>query len=75
MVTVARHNRVASELPLLELIQAGNPALVRAAERFDGRGSIETSEGLKRIEFSTHATWWICQAITRHVFNSHRTDE
>ena len=64
VVTIARKYG-GTGLPLIELIQAGNPALVHAAERFDG------SRGFK---FSTYATWWIRQGITRHVANSQRSD-
>ena len=63
VVSIAKRYK-ASGVPLLDLIQEGNLGLMHAVEKF------EWQRGFK---FSTYATWWIRQAITRGVANTGRT--
>jgi RNA polymerase primary sigma factor len=62
VISIAK-NYYTQDMDFLDLIQEGNTGLIRAAEKFDYR---------RGFKFSTYATWWIRQAITRAIANQDR---
>jgi RNA polymerase primary sigma factor len=63
VVSIAKRYRH-SAIPLLDLIQEGNIGLIKAVDRFKYR---------RGFKFSTYATWWIRQSITRGIADRSRT--
>ena len=64
LVVALSRRYVGRGMALLDLIQEGNVGLMRAVERFDYR---------RGFKFSTYATWWIRQAISRAIADQGRT--
>ncbi len=63
VVSIAK-NHIGSDMGFLDLIQEGNIGLMKAVERYDYK---------KGFKFSTYATWWIRQAVTRSIADQGRT--
>ena len=63
VLSIARRSAT-NATPILDVVQDGNIGLMRAVDKFDWR---------KGFKFSTYATWWIRQAITRGAVNGGRT--
>jgi RNA polymerase sigma factor (sigma-70 family) len=64
VVSVARRYGIQHGMDLIDLVQEGNLGLMRAVEKFDWR---------KGFKFSTYATWWIRQALSRALAEKSRT--
>lgn len=63
VINVAKHYKVTG-IDIMDLVQEGNQGLIKAVDKYD------VNKGFK---FSTYATWWIRQAITRYIMNNGRT--
>jgi RNA polymerase primary sigma factor len=64
VVSIARRYRSEHGLDFIDLVQEGNLGLMRAVDKFDWR---------KGFKFSTYATWWIRQALSRAIAEKSRT--
>jgi RNA polymerase sigma factor (sigma-70 family) len=64
VVSVARRYGIQHGMDLVDLVQEGNLGLMRAVDKFDWR---------KGFKFSTYATWWIRQALSRALAEKSRT--
>lgn len=63
VVSIAKKHQ-GSGLPLIDLIQEGNLGLMHAVDKFEHK---------RELKFSTYATWWIRQYVTRAIANKGRT--
>ena len=63
LVAKIARSYIANDVPFMDLIQEGNMGLIRAADKYDH---------LKQTRFSTYATWWIRQAISRFLEDRRR---
>ena len=63
VVSIAKKHQ-GSGLPLIDLIQEGNLGLMHAVDKFEWK---------RELKFSTYATWWIRQYVTRSIANKGRT--
>jgi RNA polymerase primary sigma factor len=63
VISIAKHY-IGNGVVFMDLLQEGALGLIKAAERFDHK---------KNFKFSTYATWWIRQTITRAIANNSRT--
>jgi len=64
LVAKIARSYLAQDVSYMDLIQEGNIGLVRAADKYDH---------LKQVRFSTYATWWIRQSISRSLTDKRRT--
>jgi len=64
LVAKIARSYLAQDISYMDLIQEGNIGLLHAADKYDH---------LKQVRFSTYATWWIRQAISRSLTNKRRT--
>lgn len=63
VISIAKSHYKSSQVSLVDIIQEGNLGLMKAVEKFDYR---------RGFKFSTYATWWIKQAITRSIADQSR---
>lgn len=64
VVSIAKHYTIKTKIPLIDLIQEGNLGLMRAVDKWDYK---------RGYKFSTYATWWIKQAISKFILDNSRS--
>ena len=64
VVSIAKHYTIKTKIPLIDLIQEGNLGLMRAVDKWDHK---------RGYKFSTYATWWIKQAISKFILDNSRS--